>query len=136
VSFCPNHPQTESVAECDGCQRPFCAACLVTLLGQRLCAECKEQRLATAIAPRPRNSAESIAALIVALIAAVPCQYAAPLVAPIAIYLGVMARRKLQERSGLGGHNMAMAAIVMSSATLICWVVALVVVLAGLAGRG
>ncbi len=46
MADCLNHPWIESHAACSRCGQPFCDSCLVELLGNRLCAPCRNVRLA------------------------------------------------------------------------------------------
>jgi hypothetical protein len=43
---CANHPAVEAMGHCGRCGRPICAGCTVELLGQRLCAPCRDWRVA------------------------------------------------------------------------------------------
>src|SRR5262249_43950116 len=46
MPFCTNHPTTETGEVCASCGQPFCDACLVTIMGQRLCGPCRDRRVA------------------------------------------------------------------------------------------
>jgi len=43
---CVNHPYQEAQQPCPDCGLPFCSACLVEFLGQRICGPCRDRRLA------------------------------------------------------------------------------------------
>lgn len=45
AELCTNHPTTEATGLCSRCQRPFCDACTIDLLGQRFCGPCRDVRL-------------------------------------------------------------------------------------------
>jgi hypothetical protein len=46
VAACVNHPEVEAAAACSRCGRPLCSGCVVELLGQPLCAACRDWRVA------------------------------------------------------------------------------------------
>jgi hypothetical protein len=46
MAGCINHPEIEAAATCGRCGRPLCERCVVELLGQRLCAACRDWRVA------------------------------------------------------------------------------------------
>jgi hypothetical protein len=43
---CVNHPYQEAQQPCPDCGLPYCSACLVEFLGQRICGPCRDRRLA------------------------------------------------------------------------------------------
>jgi hypothetical protein len=52
---CVNHPAVRVETACGRCARIFCDACLVSLLGRRLCGPCRDAELASLAGERARD---------------------------------------------------------------------------------
>lgn len=62
MRYCMNHPLEETGLHCSRCKKPVCAACLVPLKGQNVCAECKHATLSRAFRSHPVTSSPATAA--------------------------------------------------------------------------
>jgi hypothetical protein len=54
---CVNHPYQEAQQICPDCGLPYCSACLVEFLGQRICGPCRDRRLAQMQGQVPQQDA-------------------------------------------------------------------------------
>lgn len=54
---CVNHPYQEAQQPCPDCGLPYCSACLVEFLGQRICGPCRDRRLAQMQGQVPQQDA-------------------------------------------------------------------------------
>ncbi|MCE9582113.1 MAG: DUF4190 domain-containing protein [Planctomycetes bacterium] len=118
---CINHPTTESARDCAGCRRPFCDDCLIELGGWVYCGACKNAAVAAAVAfveyTLPRE------ALIWSVVGGFCC---GPILAPVGIYKGLEALRKIRDDERLPGKGLAIAAVVIGIGVLVMNVVALI----------
>ena len=56
MDACLNHPAAETDLACARCGRPFCDACLVEFLGDRVCGPCRDLRLGEMQGPGYRDA--------------------------------------------------------------------------------
>lgn len=123
---CTNHPLQEAVAPCSHCGRPYCPACLVELVGRRLCADCKEAMLSQVLATRRRHP-NALASLIVPIVGWMTCVLL-PLTSGLGLWLGWRALRDIRAEPRYTGRTLALAGMVVSGATLVNWLLALIAV--------
>lgn len=81
MSRCRNHPEADSAAACTHCAFLYCGSCLVELLGEPHCANCREARLALMLRERcgPDYGRLRQYALTVAMVLLVGIMFTAPL---------------------------------------------------------
>ena len=111
---CVNHPHVATSERCARCAQPFCGDCLVPILGQSLCANCKGlcvrdiQRQAAV----PDRQAQD--ALMYSLVGMFLCVF----LHPIAIMKGVQALQRHKGDSGWPDRWKAITAVALSSVML------------------
>src|SRR5437763_11262070 len=121
MAWCTNHPAAETGRACARCARPFCDACLAELLGRPYCAACKEMAVREMQHGRERNP-QAVAALVVSIIGTVICASIAPIVSSISLVIGLRALTESRRMRPGARYDMEWAAILISGATLACWV--------------
>ena len=124
---CLNHPAAPAEASCTHCGRSFCAGCLVELVGQRLCAECKEVALRDVFVSRSRHP-DALPALIVPIVGWLTCVFL-PVTSSLGLWFGWRALRDIRAEPRYSGRTLALAGMVISGATLADWLIALVATL-------
>jgi hypothetical protein len=127
TTFCTVHPHVPASAACAHCARPFCENCLADLMGQRLCAECK-QKAVQGVTRRAERHALAVPALVVPL-AGYFTLCLVPITSPIGFYLGYKLVREVEENPTLSGRSAGLAAMVLSAAMLVNWLLACVALL-------
>lgn len=124
---CTLHPHLEALALCSHCGRPYCAGCLVELVGRRLCGECKGAMLSEVLIARRRHP-NALASLIVPIVGWMTCVFL-PLTSALGLWLGWRALREIEAEPRYTGRTLALAGMVVSGATLADWLIALVATL-------
>ena len=123
---CKNHPETESIARCFGCQESFCENCLVEISGQRYCGSCKVialEDVTPVLEPQGTTPChEANDALIYAIIS-IFCF--GIFLGPMAISTANTAKRKIAADHSLTGTGKANAAIIIGTIALIFWILGL-----------
>lgn len=131
---CALHPNNQAAGACERCGDFICALCATPTEGRTYCTRCFDllyQRGSLQIAQRPFTLPGNALSLAVFSIPAL-CLYGLGLViAIIAILIGVSALRQIAARPDLPGKGQAIAAIVISSLTLLASVVLVVFTLKG-----
>jgi hypothetical protein len=149
-AYCFNHEDAASEQTCADCGEHFCAACVVDVRGKTLCGPCKNYRIAR-MQRSPRVSGMAIASLIMALVGGPlgfciaimgiwPSQQspawaivlgAAEMIVPaVALVLGLLSLREIENNPGIGGRALA----IIGSATAVIgvvWAVTMMLVQAG-----
>jgi hypothetical protein len=96
-------------------------------MGQRLCQDCKARAVHTIVEPS-RLHPQAVPCLVVGIIAAVfGC--AAPVISPIALYLGSKVLHDMPARPHPSSRTVALAGMVAAGGTLGLWLVAAVAAL-------
>lgn len=124
---CVNHPSLEAVAACTQCGRPFCAGCLVELVGRQFCAECKAGALQELLVTRQRHP-QALPALLVPIVGLLTC-ILIPVTSGFGLWLGWQALRGIRAEPRYEGRTLALAGMVVSGAILADWLIALIATL-------
>ncbi len=131
---CANHPQVEARGTCASCGRPYCADCLVDLLGQGLCGPCRDVRLAgmqgSSLGPQrpetwsdrviPTRNPPALTGYYLGIFGLAPCLGLA--LSPAALVLGLLGLRQVRLYPELPGRVHAIIAVVLGAlGTLAHW---------------
>jgi Domain of unknown function (DUF4190) len=129
---CRNHSALAAVDRCTGCAEPFCPDCLVEILGQKYCGDCKIMALKgtplyleEGTIPCP----EASEALTFAIISLFCFGF---ITGPMAISKALKARSRMAQDSDLTGSGKATAAIIIGMLSSGFWLLAM---LSGLASK-
>jgi hypothetical protein len=127
-AYCLNHDETASERTCADCRCAFCAACVVTLQGRTLCGPCKNFRVRGLNRPS-RLAPLALIAFLLALVSG-PVAFILSLIAvgtqatgslagavflcgialalpAVALVLGGLALREIENRPNVGGRSLA-----------------------------
>ena len=127
MTFCTTHPAIPATETCGQCGRPFCENCLAELMGRRLCAECKVLAV-RGVTRRAERHALVVPALLVPL-AGYLTLCLVPVTSPVGFYLGYKVVREVDENPALSGRSAGLAAMVISAAIMVNWLLAWVALL-------
>lgn len=129
TQLCTQHPHVEATRHCDGCHRPFCDQCVVSILERHYCADCKESTLA-AMGRRTQQSPNATAALWMGigsyLIGFITCGIGTPIFAGLGLALARRTIRELEAEPEVGNLPLAHAAAFVCAATLLIWAATMV----------
>lgn len=113
---CMTHPLAPAEGPCAGCARPYCANCLVEIMGRRLCAECKARVVGSVEQRKPQHPYALWAVLVPLIGYFTVCLV--PVLCPIGIYLGHRVVREVDEDPRLSGRSAGLAGMVLGAALL------------------
>jgi hypothetical protein len=114
---CIKHAEAPAAGTCAACAESFCSQCLVTIKGEKYCAECKKSALgkdAIAVNDGPVGVCEEAgSALKYSLIGLIILPF---ILQPIAIFKALKARKMIAQNPRLEGAGKATAALVIGIA--------------------
>ena len=123
---CRNHPATAAADRCAGCMEPFCPNCMDTVRGQKYCGSCKVISLGGKI-PVFQSVVETCGEAKEALKFSIFGLICLGIVLePIAITKALKARQLIKANPNLMGSGKATAALMISTAGLILWILAMI----------
>lgn len=114
---CSFHRDRGGSGRCQVCARPYCEDCLVSIRGRRVCAVCKPaalRDLRRRNGPLDRDADEALA---FSLIGIVP--FLVPVVAPIALWKGLVVLRAYHRNPLLPNRWKAVTAVGLSAGALV-----------------
>ena len=118
---CINHPETEAVDRCVGCAEAFCPNCLVEIQGESYCGSCKVMTLdENAIPDQASYPCETAGASLKFGIFSLFCF--GFILGPIAISMGMKAKKEIKNDPALTGGGKATAGIVLGAVALVLWI--------------
>ena len=110
---CIKHPAVVANVACSACAEPFCDSCLVTVKGQKYCAECKNSAIkgdAVAANQGPAGVCEEAGEALKYAIIGLFCF--GIILGPVAISKSLKAKRMISENPRLEGAGKATAALI------------------------
>lgn len=133
---CIKHPAVVANVACSACAEPFCDSCLVTVKGQKYCAECKNSAIKgdSVVANQgPAGVCEEAGEALKYAIIGIFCF--GPILGPIAISKALKAKKAIKENPRLEGSGKATAAMIIGIFDLVLGVIYIIAQI-GRAGRG
>lgn len=124
---CIKHPAVVASTACSACAEPFCDSCLVTVKGQKYCAECKNSAIkgeAVVANQGPAGVCEEAGEALKYAIIGIFCFQ--PILGPIAIAKGIKAKKLIRENPRLEGSGKATASIIIGIFDLLIGILSIV----------
>ena len=134
---CIKHPAVVAAVACSACAEPFCESCLVTVKGQKYCAECKNSAIkgdAVVANQGPAGVCEEAGEALKYAIIGIFCFQ--PILGPISIAKALKAKSLIKANPRLEGSGKATAALIIGIIDLLLGIVGIILKVAEVGHRG